>query len=124
MIEWRKKEGLMQDNQASIPDRVKTLEIKIDGNGGSGLLKRMDNVEKDLKYQDERIDHLELRKVDVVSCEKFKDRTDKSWDVYEKRIEKMIIDTIHNQEKKWVKYAGPILTGLAAFLLAIKELPW
>lgn len=114
----------MGDYHTNIPDRLKTLEIKVDGNGGAGLLKRMDDAERDLKHQDERIDHIELRKVDVVSCEKKDAQTQQQWKDYEKRLENKIIDTINNHEKKWLRHVGPILTGLAAILLAIKELPW
>jgi len=101
-------------------DRLKTLEVKIDGNGGEGLMQRVSSNTKTIKHLDDRIDQLELRKVNIIQCERQHMKYEENWKSLENRISKQIIDTINGQEKKWVRHVGPVLTGLAALLLALK----
>jgi len=120
VIKWRKRQGVYMDEATA--DRLKTLEVKIDGNGGEGLLQRVSTNSKNIKQLDDRLDQLELRKVDVIKCDRQEERIRDNWDTFESKISKQVIDTINNHEKKWVRYAGPILTGLAAFLLAVEKI--
>jgi hypothetical protein len=102
----------MGDTTIEFADRLKTLEVKINGNGGKGLEQRV-------SWNELLIDKLE---VDKVSNEAFKEHCSEAKEnvnLLEQRMKEVVIATIKSQERSWIKHAGPILTGIAAVLAVI-----
>lgn len=110
-------EVLMSD--ASIPDRLRSVEIQINGNGGNGLLQRVKQNENDIRTLDSRADDLQLHKVDHSVCNKHIEKDSVQMDKMEKRLEQRVIEVIEKQEKKWIRHLGPVLTGIAAILAVL-----
>ena len=108
-----------------VDSRVRTLEVHVLGNGGPGLLKRMEATEMKTATQEDRIDRLEFTTAQSVSkaeCVVSQRNIDK---VVEEAIKKALIqkkNTGIHYFFEWVTKLGPTLAGIGAIIASIVAL--
>ena len=90
-----------------LTERIRVLEVKIDGNGSPGVLTKQEQLEQRVnRVEDETL----------VIKEKLGNY------VTDKNLRRVIREEITAMNKGWGKYIGPVLTGIAALLMALGNL--
>lgn len=102
-----------------VRDRLKGLEVKINGNGDYGLEYQVGSNKKKLEELDEKVDNIKLTMVSKDVFDSHIISENQRLDRLENRIIEKIEERIKRQSKYWVRYLGPILTGIAAILAVI-----
>lgn len=90
-----------------LPERVKVLEIKVNGNGSPGLMQRMARAEQELDTQYDMMMLYDKNTMTYVTGD---------------ALRTIVREEIKAADKGFLKHSGPILTGLAALLLALGQI--
>lgn len=97
-------------------ERIKGLEVKIYGNGQYGLDHMVQENKKRLDVIDEKLDNVQLTMVTSDTFSQHENTEQDRLDRLENRIVEKVDERLRNRERNWLKYLGPILTGIAAIL--------
>lgn len=107
------------DDNVKLNERVKGLEVKLFGNGRFGLDDKVDQNECKIKELDEKVDQIRINMVDKNAFESHIKGEYTRLDRWKEDIINHIDMKIKQREKYWVRYLGPILTGVAAILAVL-----
>lgn len=100
-------------------ERLKGLEVKIFGNGQHGLDHKVQKNCDDITKLDEKLDEVKLSMVTTGVFDSHKKEENQRLDRLEDRIADRVEQKLKAHEKGWIKYLGPILTGIAAILAVL-----
>ncbi len=103
----------------NLQDRLKGLEVKINGNGNYGLEDKVSSNSDKIDILDEKLDEVKLKMVTKDMFDDHIDGEENRLDRLESRIVDRVDQKIKERSRYWLRYLGPTLTGIAAILAVL-----